>query len=146
MKTYDKNNISIIGERTRKIWKNAAKFWVVVSHSINILAFGSSIFVILLEYYLDDKGTNKMGWIVFQAAMAAILTFVGCALNCRNQFMRYRKAFNVLNVAMLEYYAHSDDETKLDNIVKAIERGENIIDASYDVETTGRDIEKEQDD
>jgi len=48
-----------------------------------------------------------------------------------------------LNVAMLEYKAHPDDKSKLDNIVRAIARGENIMDASYDVETTDRDIEKE---
>ena len=56
MGAEDSNSIPLIGERTRKIWKRVAIFWVIVSHTINILAFGSSIFVILLEYYMNDNG------------------------------------------------------------------------------------------
>lgn len=123
-------SVPVIGERRQRLWNRTAILWLIAYYAINILAFSSAIFVILLECFIDE---NK-AMIILLSALSSILTFVGCTINFKNQFPRYRKAFNILNEAMLEYYAHPDDMTKIDNIVKAISKGENIIDSSYDVE------------
>lgn len=143
MSTKENNkNIPFIGEHIKRLWNCSAIFWLITYHAVNILAFSSSILVILLECF--SSGDERKEWIVFLSAMAAILTFVACALNCKNQYPRYRKAFNVLNTALLQYYAHPDDPTKVDNIVEAISRGEDIIDGAYDIEDVDRNKEKRE--
>ena len=91
--------------------------------------------VILIECFFK----NYSFLIVLLSFISIILAFVGVLMNFRQQFTRYRRAFNVVNAAMLDYYAHPNDPEKIDAIVKAISTGENIIDKSYDVE----DVDKE---
>jgi len=124
----------VTGERVRKLWRNSSIIWMLSYYVVNIFAFSSSIFVILLECFVN----NNKAIIIFLSALAAILTFVSFVINFRQQYSKYRKAFNVLNVAMLDYYAHPDESKKIDGIVGAISIGENIIDNTYDLETPSK--------
>ena len=130
MKKQNEIEIPIIGERVRKLWNRLAIIWTTIYFSVNILAFSSSIFVIFIEWFWRDNSFL----IILLSAISVVLSFVGVSINFKQQFPRYRRAFNILNLAMLDYYAHSDDPEKVDAIVKAIAKGENIIDNSYDVE------------
>ena len=134
METKNNHEIPIIGERTRKLWSFSAIMWTIIYYSVNILAFASSILVILIECF----SINNDLWIVLLTFLSIVFAFVGVLINFRQQFTRYRRAFNILNFAMLDYYAHPNDD-KIDAIVQAIAKGENIIDNSYDVENNDKE-------
>lgn len=135
MEKKNKYEIPNIGERTRKLWRNTTIRWLVAYYAVNILAFGASILVILLEC----ASTEKDMCVILLSAISAVLTFVSFVINFKQQIPRYRKAFNVLNAAMLDYYAHPDKPEKIDKIVMAITKGEDMIDNSYEVENSNND-------
>ena len=132
MKAKDKLEIPTIGEKTRKLWNFSAIMWTVVYYSVNILAVSSSILIIFIEHFYE----NSDFMIILLSAISIVLSFVGILINFRQQITRYRRAFNIVNRAMLNYYAHPNDPNRIDAIVNAISYGEDIIDNSYDVESS----------
>ena len=135
MDPQNKHEIPIIGERVRKLWNFSAIIWIFIFYTVNILAFGTSTAIIFIEQFVED---NTL-WIILLSIISILFSFIGVLINFRQQFTRYRRAFNILNFAMLDYYAHPNDSEKIYAIVKAISEGEDIIDSSYDVENTKKE-------
>lgn len=116
-----------------KEWKMAAIIWRTLDHVFVLGSFMAS----MLATYVAAERENDNNIIIVLSAIAAFLTLMGFACNPSKYMTNYRKAFDVLNDALI---SNTDVEGKLTSadghrgIVEAIKRAEKYISKTYDVD------------
>ena len=117
-----------------KSWKKAAIIWRTLDHIFAIGSFSFSIVVVFICSVMDD---TRLLSIIF-SSLAAILTLVGFACNPTKYMRGYRRAFQVLNAALV---LHTDEHGNIKNtqngylaIQEAIIKGERFIGKTFEVD------------
>lgn len=114
-------------------WKIAAIIWRVLDHTFVIGSFAASVIVIFIS--ADAKSAHVK--ITAFSSLAAILTLMGFACKPTKYMKNYRKAFQLLNEALVSNTSKegkfSDDEKAWNAVIEAIKRGEEYIGITYDL-------------
>ncbi len=125
-----------------KIWLRAALIWRILEHFFVLGSFATSVAVI----YIAAENSNAKLSIIILSSLSAVFTLTSFACN-PTQYMRcYRKAYDVLNDALV---TNTDENGKQINgpegrrrITEAIKEGEEFIGKTYGV---GDERENEKD-
>lgn len=125
-----------------KIWLRAALIWRILGHFFVLGSFATSVAVI---YIVAENSNAKLSIIVF-SSLSAVLTLTSFACNPTHYMRCYRKAYDVLNDALV---TNTDEDGKQVNgsegrkqITEAIKKGEEFIGKTYGV---GDERENEKD-
>ena len=125
-KTQD--DVIEIAKSLRTSWKRAFIIWTVVTISLPILSVLSSITAVLIVYYFHVGPLYPFAFSLF----SIMATIVEVVLTVKQYPQRYRSAYYQLNKALTEYFFQPNEETKK-KVVEAIDKGEKIINGTYDV-------------
>lgn len=126
-----------------KIWLRAALVWRILEHFFVLGSFATSVAVI----YIAAEDSNAKLFIIILSSLSAVFTLTSFACN-PTQYMRcYRKAYDVLNDALV---INTDENRKQINgsegrkqITEAIKKGEEFIGKTYGVGDERDDEENE---
>ena len=122
-----------------KEWKKTAIIWRTLDHIFVLGSFTASIFAA----YIAAESDNGTSIIIILSSLAALLTLIGFACNPSKYMTNYRKAFDILNDALV---TNTDADGQLINgdngrntIIEAIKQGEKYIGKTFDVDECTKD-------
>lgn len=118
-----------------KCWKRHAIAWRFLDHFFALGSFAASITTV---YLAGEATSDYHQHIIVLSSISAFLSMSGFACNPKKYMIGYRKAFQVLNYALLE---HTDEHGKFrslsrgrDAVIRAIQKGEVYISDTYEVD------------
>lgn len=112
-------------------WLIAATFWMVLEYLFVIIPFIANVIVI----YLSTERYPSASLILIYSAISLSFIVFGYSINPQRHKKSYRKAYDVLDIAINNYLLSPAPDISLkETLAKAISDGERYIDASYDVE------------
>ena len=113
-------------------WLTATTFWMIIEYLCVILPFVANSIVVYLA--VDNEKTVEIT--VYSIISRAFVVF-GYAIKPQLHKQCYRRAYALLDSAINEYFIQfNTDQSKNEYIVKitkALESGENEVNASYDL-------------
>lgn len=121
-----------------KEWKKAAIIWRALDHIFVLGSFTASMFAA----YIAAESDNGTSIIIILSSLAALLTLMGFACNPSKYMTNYRKAFDILNDALVSNTDAEGQLIKNDNrvaITDAIKRAEKYIGKTFDVDEYAED-------
>ncbi|MBQ2933302.1 MAG: hypothetical protein IJE02_01630 [Clostridia bacterium] len=128
----NREELLCLSVRLKKIWRNSAIIWTIMDYAFTILSFITSVIVIFLQTSNFDDNKITLYTIILTSISSTFIVVSFC-INPRKHKMVYRKAFDIINTAILATYLSTDDKVYL-NLAKSIKNGEKIISTSLEVE------------
>lgn len=134
---YTHEELFRLSVRLQKVWRNSAIIWTIMDYTFTIVSFITSVIVIFLQASDIPDSSITLYTIIF-TSISSTFVVVNFCINPRKQKMVYRRAFDIINTAVLATYI-STDKKVYKNLAKSIIIGEKIIDSSFEVESYDND-------
>lgn len=138
---YTHEELFRLSVRLQKVWKNSAIIWTIMDYALTILSFITSVIVIFLQTTDIPDSSITLYTIIFTSISSSFVVVSFC-INPRKHKMVYRRAFNIINTAIIATYLAKDKDI-YKNLAKSIIIGEKIIATSLEIETFGDDSDED---
>lgn len=116
-----------------KWWFHLANIWRAIDNLLVIMSFASSMCVVYIE--ASNKIPNKVIGVLVGSVLAAMFTVLSFAIDPKTHMRNYRKAYYELHNALIETRFDSEKDENNKKLTSALQKGEAIINASYETES-----------